>query len=402
MISLPYRPFLLLLILLFPAKLTLFAQEQKKLENERKKIEADIRYTNRLLDETRKSKKSTIYELRLIGKKIKQRNNLISNLKKEIGILDSKIQRTEDSIDELNAELVALKEEYGKVAYFAYRHKTAYNKLIFLFAAEDLNQAYQRLRYLDQISTFIRKEAKEIREKESTKEKELKTLNRQMKEKNTLLETQNIQLLKLEQEEAEKKNMKAKLSGKEKQLRASLRTKEKEAKKLKKKIENIIARELELSKTKKKGSSYALTPEEKQLSASFAANKGKLPWPTERGLVSETFGVHQHPVLKNVKTKNNGINIAMAKGSEVRAVFSGEVVSVVTITTTNKAVIVKHGDYFSVYSNLDEVFVKKGDQLKVKESIGRVHTNSKGKTELHFEIWKGKVLLNPSLWILKR
>jgi len=402
MISLPYRPFLLLLILLFPAKLTLFAQEQKKLENERKKIEADIRYTNRLLDETRKSKKSTIYELRLIGKKIKQRNNLISNLKKEIGILDSKIQRTEDSIDELNAELVALKEEYGKVAYFAYRHKTAYNKLIFLFAAEDLNQAYQRLRYLDQISTFIRKEAKEIREKESTKEKELKTLNRQMKEKNTLLETQNIQLLKLEQEEAEKKNMKAKLSGKEKQLRASLRTKEKEAKKLKKKIEYIIARELELSKTKKKGSSYALTPEEKQLSASFAANKGKLPWPTERGLVSETFGVHQHPVLKNVKTKNNGINIAMAKGSEVRAVFSGEVVSVVTITTTNKAVIVKHGDYFSVYSNLDEVFVKKGDQLKVKESIGRVHTNSKGKTELHFEIWKGKVLLNPSLWILKR
>jgi murein DD-endopeptidase MepM/ murein hydrolase activator NlpD len=173
-------------------------------------------------------------------------------------------------------------------------------------------------------------------------------------------------------------------------------------KKLRKKIEDIIARELELKKTKTKGSSYALTPEEKLLSKSFAANKGKLPWPTERGLISETFGVHQHPVLKNVKTKNNGLNIVSSKGSEARVVFSGEVVSVVTITTTNKAIIVKHGDYFSVYSNLDEVFVKKGDHLETKEILGRVHTTLKGKTELHFEIWQGKVLLNPSLWILKR
>jgi septal ring factor EnvC (AmiA/AmiB activator) len=402
MTGLQQRLIPVLFLMLLMAARPLFGQEQKQLENRRKKIEADIKYTNRLLQETRKNKKSTIYELRLIANKIKQRNNLILMLKKELAVINSQIRTTEDGIDDLNEELIALKEEYAKVAYFAYRHKSAYNKLIFLFAAEDLNQAYQRLRYLDQISVFIRKEAKEIKEKENLKEKELKTLNSQQAEKRRLLEKQNVQLLKLEQEEAEKKNIKAELSGKEKQLRASLRAKEKEAKKLKKKIENIIAREMARSKAKTKNKSYALTPEEKQLSDSFAANKGKLPWPTERGIISETFGVHQHPVLRNVKTKNNGLNIVMAKGSEVRSVFAGEVVSIVNITTTNKAIIVKHGNYFSVYSNLEEVFVKKGDQLKTKENIGRVHTNTKGKTELHFEIWNGKVLLNPSLWILKR
>jgi septal ring factor EnvC (AmiA/AmiB activator) len=402
MISFQYRPILVFFILMYLSAFPLFAQDQQKLEKARKKIEADIKYTNRLLEETRKSKKSTVYELRLIAGKIKQRNDLVATLKQEINLLSRRIRQTEEGIEGLNREIDALTDEYAKVAYFAYRHKTAYNKLIFLFAAEDLNQAYQRLRYLDQISAFIRSEAKQIRAKESSKEKELRTLNRQKSEKKDLLEAQNIQLLKLEQEESQKKKVKAKLSGKEKQLRSTLRAKEKEAKKLKNKIEAIIARELELKKAKARGSTYALTPEEKLLSNSFAANKGKLPWPTARGLVSETFGVHQHPVLKNVKTKNNGLNIVTSKGSEVRAVFSGEVVSVVTITTTNKAVIVKHGDYFSVYSNLEEVFVKKGDHLETKQNIGRIHTNTKGKTELHFEIWKGKVLLNPSLWILKR
>ena len=402
MTSLQHRPTVVLFFLLYGMTIPLFAQDQQQLENQRKKIEAEIKYTNRLLEETRKTRQTTVYELRLIGNKISQREDLIATLREELSVLNRKISSTEDGIDELNKELVALKQEYARVAYFAYRHKTAFNKLIFLFSADDLNQAYQRLRYLDQIAEFIRNQAKLIREKESAKQEDLEKLKRQKAGKKTLLETQNIQLLKLEQEESQKKEVKTALSGKEKQLRSALRAKEKESRKLKKKIEDIIAREMELKKSKTKGDIYTLTPEEKLLSSSFSANKGKLPWPTEKGLVSETFGVHRHPVLKNVKTKNNGLNIVTSKGSEVRTVFSGEVVSIVTITTTNKAVIVKHGEYFSVYANLDEVFVKKGDHLETKESVGRVHTNTKGKTELHFEIWKGKVLLNPSDWILKQ
>ncbi len=134
----------------------------------------------------------------------------------------------------------------------------------------------------------------------------------------------------------------------------------------------------------------------------FVSNKGKLPWPIERGVISETFGVHQHPVLKNVKTKNNGIDIATSKNSEARSVFNGEVVSIASITASNKAVIIKHGEYFTVYSNLDNVYVTKGDKVTTKEFIGKVHTNLEGKTELHFQIWKGKTLQNPSTWILKK
>ena len=288
------------------------------------------------------------------------------------------------------------------MVYFVYKHQTSYNKLIYLFSAEDLNQAYQRFRYLDQISEYIRNESETIRQQEQVKESQLQNFNAQINKKKELLDTENIQISNLEREKVQKDRVMQDLTKKEKQLRADLRAKEKETRKLDKKIEDIIAREMKPKTSPTTGKSYALTPEEKQLSASFAANKGKLPWPIERGIVSETFGVHQHPVLRNVKTKNNGINILTSPESDARCVFSGKVVSVTTITTTNKAVIIKHGEYFTVYSNLDEIMVQQGQEVSIKDFVGKVHTNLEGKTELHFEVWKGKEIQNPSYWILKR
>jgi septal ring factor EnvC (AmiA/AmiB activator) len=235
---------------------------------------------------------------------------------------------------------------------------------------------------------------------EDNKAKEQTVLNDQMTEKNKLLDKENEQVSKLEQEQAQKNSVMQSLSGKEKQLKQDLAAKEKESKKLKKKIEDIIARETAPKETKAGGKAYALTPEEKLISDNFAANKGKLPWPIERGVISETFGVHQHPVLKGVKTKNNGIDIVSAPDAQARCVFDGKVVSITSITTTNIAVIVKHGEYFTVYSNLDNVYVKQGDEVKTKEVIGRVHTSLKGNTELHFEVWMGKNTQNPAYWII--
>ena len=203
-------------------------------------------------------------------------------------------------------------------------------------------------------------------------------------------------------EQINKDRLKSKLAKKEKELKASLRTKERESEKLNRKIKEIIANAIKPVKTTAGSKTYVLTPEEKELSSSFVSNKGKLPWPIERGVISETFGIHQHPVLKKVKTKNNGIDIATSKNSEARSVFNGEVVSIASITASNKAVIIKHGEYFTVYSNLDNVYVKKGDKVTTKEFIGKVHTNLDGNTELHFQIWKGKTLQNPSTWILKK
>ncbi len=391
---------LISIFILFLGFQTIAQQSKSDLQKKRNKIENEIAYTNKLLSETRKNKQNTLGELKLINSKLNNRNELIATLKNEAYILNNEISITENSIKNLNTDLIQLKKEYAKVVYFAYKYKTSYNKLIYLFSADDFNQAFQRMRYLDQIGEFIRDEAIAIRKKEEEKQLYLNVLKEQKGQKKSVLDKESDQLYKLEGEKAEKDLLKNKMQAQEKDLRAQLRTKEKEARKLEKKIEDIIAKATK-PKTKKGEKTFSLTPEEKQLSASFVGNKGKLPWPTDRGVVSESFGIHSHPVLKGVKTKNNGINIATSGGSDARSIFDGTVVSVTTITNNNRAVIIRHGDYFTVYSNLETIYVKAGDNIKVKETLGRIHTNGNGKTELHFEVWKGKGKQNPAYWLKK-
>jgi len=391
----------LLLMVLFSHQ----SMAQKKSDNlkaKRKKIEQEINYTNKLLAETRKNKKNTLYELQLIQQKINQRNELIATLKKEIVFLEKKISNTKSGINNMDKQLASLKEEYAQVVVFLSRNNSNLDKLIFLFSAEDLNQAYQRLRYLDELTAFIRHQADSIKRMETIKQKELTDYNVQKAEKSKLLEKENAQLLKLENNQREKDKVRANLSTKEKQLRAQLRKKRKEAGKLNRQIENIIASETKAKKSSSGKSSYTLTPAEKKLAEEFRNNKGRLPWPTARGFISESYGTHPHPVLKHVMIKNNGINIATGKAGNARAVFKGKVVSVATISNTNKAVIIKHGNWFTVYSNLEQVFVSTGEEVSTKQAIGRIHTNLKGKTELHFEVWNGKQKQNPYYWIVKK
>ncbi len=380
-----------------------FSQEgQKNLEIKRKKLEGEIAYTNKLLKETKSSKNATVNQLRLIDTKINTRVDLLAVLKNELLYLNNEIEETENSLFKLEEELVYLKKKYIEIARHAFKYKAAYNKLIFLFSADDLNQAYQRMRYLDQISSYIRNETERIKKTEEEKNKLLDKLNSEKLKKSNLLGDEQSEVLELEKEQAKKIIIKTNLQTKEKKLRASVKEKEKEKKKLTSQIKKIIADEIALEKDKKKGKSYALTPSEKTLTTSFVANKGNLPWPTQRGIISETYGIHNHPVLKRVKTKNNGINIVTAKNSEARTVFKGKVVSITKISATNLAVIIKHGEYFTVYSNLDKAYVAKGDKVDTKDIIGQIHTDLKGKTELHFEIWKGTLKQNPAYWVVKK
>ncbi|MFK5857181.1 MAG: peptidoglycan DD-metalloendopeptidase family protein [Bacteroidota bacterium] len=393
--------FCIFIVLLF--SLSVFSQEsQKDLEVKRKKLESEIAYTNKLLNETKSNKTATVSQLRLINVKINTRIDLLATLKSEMYYLNIKIETTESSLLKLNEQLTTLKEKYIEIAWHAFKYSTSYSKLIFLFSAEDINQAYQRMRYLDQISTYIRKEAERIKETEKEKNELLDQLKSEKLKKNKLLGNEQAEIYELEKEQLQKTKIKKDLQSKEKQLRTSIRNKEKQRKQLARQIEKIIAAEIAPKKDVTTGKTYALTPSEKKLTSSFVANKGRLPWPTQRGVISETYGVHNHPVLKKVKTKNNGINIVTAKNSEARAVFKGKVVSITKISNTNLAIIIKHGEYFTVYSNLDKVFVKKGDEVDTKETIGQIHTNLKGKTELHFEIWKGTSKQNPAYWVVKK
>jgi murein hydrolase activator len=394
---------LCIIFIVLSVGITAYAQEnQAQLEAKRKKLENEIAITNKLLKETRSTRTSTLSQLKLLNNKVNKRTDLIATLKAEAYYLTNKIEKTELSLSKLENELTDLKIKYAEIAWHTYKYKTSYSKLIFLFSADDINQAYQRMRYLDQLSSYIRTEAENIKKFEEEKKTILLRLKIEKKEKNKLMGYEQAEILELEQEQAQKTQVTSELKSREQQLRKSIRDKEKQTKNLDRQIQKIILAETAPKKNTRTGDVYELTPSEKELTSSFITNKGKLPWPTETGIISETFGVHKHPVLKKVKTKNNGINILTTKNSEARVVFDGEVVSITTISNTNIAVIVKHGKYFTVYSNLDKVFVKKGDNVEVKEVIGRIHTNLKGKTELHFEVWKGTAIQNPSYWVLKK
>jgi len=397
-----FRQICILFIVMFIG-ISVFSQDnQKQLEIKRKKLESEIKYTNKLLKETKSNTTATVNQLRLINVKINTRVDLLATLKSEVYYLDIKIEETESSIFKLDEELTNLKDKYIEIAWYAFKYKTDYNKLVFLFSAADINQAYQRMRYLDQISSYIRKEAERIKEVEKVKNGLLQKLKTEKKRKSSLLGNEQSEIFELEKEQTKTTKIKTSLQSKEKELRASIRDKEKQKNKLARQIEKIIAAEIAPKKDLKTGKTYALTPSEKKLTSSFVSNKGSLPWPTQRGVISETFGVHNHPVLKRVKTKNNGINIVTSKNGEARAVFKGKVVSITKISATNLAVIIKHGEYFTVYSNLDKVYVAKGDEVVTKEIIGQIHTDLKGKTELHFEIWKGTLKQNPAYWVVKK
>lgn len=368
------------------------------LKAKRQKLEKEIAYTNKLLAEVNKSKKNTVYELQLINNRINMRRRLITILKKEITRLTDTIATTEITIRDLNRRLDNLKKEYVQIAWYLYKNDNSYNRLIFLFSAKDFNQAYQRLRYLDEISAYIRKEAVRIQDLEKQKKSKLEKLLRDKTEKKSLLDNETTQLSQLQLEQQQKIRLKQKLSRQEKSLRARLRQKQKESQQLQAQIKKAIA---VATKKSAKITSKKLTASEARLSSTFLANKGHLPWPVKNGVISQTFGVHNHPVLRHVQIKNNGINIATAKGSVAKAVFPGRVVNIVYITNTNIAVILKHGNYFTVYSGLDKVLVKNNQQISQGQTLGVIHTNLQGKTELHFEVWHEKYLQNPAYWLRK-
>ncbi len=391
---------LILFLIFFGGITPVFSQTQAtRLKAKRQKLEKEISYTNKLLGQVNKSKKNTVYELQLISNRINMRHRLMAVLKKEIASLTDNIATTKMSIRDLNNRLDTLKKEYVNIAWYLYKNNDNYNRLIFIFSASDFNQAYQRLRYLDEISAYIRKEAGRITILEKQKKDRLNKLKQEKAEKRTLMDSETTQLSQLELEQRQKIGLKRKLAGKEKSLRARLRQKRKESQKLEAQIIKAIA--ISTRKAANKMKSKRLTASEMRLSSSFMANKGHLPWPVKKGVVSQTFGVHSHPVLKHVKIRNNGVNIATAKGSIARAVFSGIVVNIVRITNTNIAVILKHGNYFTVYSGLDKILVNNNQWVTEYQALGIIHTSLQGKTELHFEVWHDKNLQNPAYWLRK-
>ncbi len=385
-------------------------QNKDKLLDKKKKIEEEISYYKKLLNETSKNKDLSLNQLVLLKNQISKREELIDGINEEIFGLELKISKNNQDIQRSNEQLASMKDEYALLIYNAYKNRSSYNRLMLIFAAKDFNQGFQRIKYFQQYNEYLRRQVALIQDTKEYIAQKNKELVQQKLSKEDLLQNSQEEKNKLSEEKAQKDNDLNKLKKKEADLRKKLKKKEAEANTLKKKIEAAISSEITKSASKSNKTvtnattvKNVLTPEEKVVSDNFTNNKGKLPWPVERGVITSYFGEHPHPVLDGIKVKNNGIDISTTQGSAARAVLSGTVSSIVTITNNNMAVIIRHGEFFTVYSNLGSVCVSKNQSVSTKQSIGTVYTNSdEGKTELHFEIWQGKVICNPTEWIAKR
>jgi septal ring factor EnvC (AmiA/AmiB activator) len=409
-----YGVFLLLIL-----STTAFGQSKKELEKKRQQIQKDIEYTNKQLSQTRKYKSTTINELVTLNKKINYRSELITNINTEIVGVDGQITYAGSRIDSLQKRMAEVKKHYGELLFYSYKNQSALSALSFIFSAENFNQAFKRIKYLQQLSEYRQYQRQLISELQDSLNVKRNELQGVKQEKTTLLVKQKHEVATLDKEKKEQVTAINNLSAREKRLKEDLKAKQQQEAKLNKMIEEAIRKEIEAARlaAKKKAastmtastkkttlpSSSALlaTPEAQKLSADFETNRGHLPWPVSEGFISSGFGRHAHPVWKDVVVNNSGIDINSSRGAKVTAIFAGRVSKVLMIM--NKyAVIVQHGEYFTVYSNLQQVSVKSGDLITTKQVLGIVQTDDEGKSEVHLEIWKGSNKMDPEGWIMAR
>ena len=383
----------------------LVGQTKDDLQKKRDKINKDIQFTSKLIKETSKNKEVAQNQLKLLNKKISLQQELIYSISSEANKINYQVQANQKKVGDLEEEIKKLKQQYASMIVSAYRNRSSYDKLMYVFAAEDFYQAIKRLRYLKQISSYRLRQAEVIKNSQLELQNKIVTLQQQKNEKSKLLGQEKSAQSELTSDKNDQLKSVSELQQEEKKLRDQLKKQEKEKDKLNAAIQKAIDAEIKASKKTTSGD-VAMAPEAKALSANFEGNKGKLPWPVERGVITEKFGKHPHPILSGIMIENNGIDISTTKDANVRSIFKGTVSSVFSIPGAGENVIISHGAYRTVYSQLSEVFVKKGDVVEVKQTIGKVLADDNtGKSEAHLEIWKIEGIQtkkqNPELWIIR-
>ena len=398
--------------------LSAFSQTKEELKKQKLSIEKEISYTTDLLNKTKTNKTKSLSYLKVLDKQINNKERLLQTLNIEISLLNKQIRKTEKSIINTGQSIVAeqdnlelLKSEYAKMIFACFKKKGNRNDLIFIVSAEDFNQAYKRIIYLKQYASFRKNQVEKITESQKELERKKIDLNALKKQlisesasKKELVGAKKNELNTISDTKHEKQALVNKLSKSERLFKKQLKAKQKRAKALDDEIRRIIEEEIRKAReeAEKKNKEFSLTPEAMALSSEFNNNKGKLPWPLAKGVIVQGYGKQKHAVFAGIETFNNGIDIATDKNTRVRAIFDGTVSRIFFIKGEGKAILMNHGEYFSVYSGLKEVSVKVGDKLLAKEKIGVVFTQEiEGKTELHFEIWEGYDKQDPSKWLIK-
>ncbi len=398
--------------------LVLKGQTKDELKRQKLEIENEIKYTSELLNKNNANKTQSLNYLKVLKRKITSHERLLITLNIEINLLDKRVNRIEldisqavHAIDLEEQSLKSLKDEYAKMIYAAHKKKGSRNNIMFIVSADDFNQAYKRILYLKQYSEFRKMQAIKISrthddliQKKERLSKQKTDLIKESAEKNRLVRLKKDELERVSLVKSEEQGILKKVRKRELKFKNQLVAQKKKSEELDKKIRKIIEEEIrtarDAAKKNNKDSKYGLTPEALALSSEFAKNQGKLPWPLEKGVIISAYGKQKHIVFSGVETFNNGIDIATERNTIIRAVFDGTVSRIFFIKGEGKAILINHGEYFSVYSGLKEVQVKAGEKILAKEKIGVVITNEEeNKTQLHFEIWRGYNKEDPSNWL---
>ncbi len=376
----------------------MLGQSRSELEKKRTEANTEIQKTTNILNEVSKGKKLSINRINIINRQIRNLKGLMNNLNEEITDITVKIDDNQYVIESMESDIVRIKSDYAQLIQEAYKQKSPYFELTYVFASKDINQAYKRIKYLKQYAEYRKKQVYLIDRLQDLLEKKTNELLFHRQEKNDLLAQYDIAKSDLSVAISKQQNQVAKLQKRERDIKKELAKHRRQAKKLDNEIKSLIAKEM-----KPKTGPNKLTPEQNIVSENFEKNRGKLPWPTQSGIVTESFGVHAHPVLKNVQVRSDGISITTLRGTKARAVFDGEVMKVFAIPGANQTVIVRHGNYLSVYKNLVDVKVETGEYISIKQELGTIYTNANegNDTTLNFMIWKEMEKLDPENWLSK-
>ncbi len=386
--------------------------KQKQLEEKRQALLKEIKQINTLLFNTKREEKSVLTQVEDLESRINTRQNLIRVTNQQANLLSREINDNLSKIGHLRGELKEMKDDYASMILKSYKSKSTQSRIMFIMSSENFLQAYKRFQYMKQYAKHRKLQGESIKEKTTTLQEYNSGLLAQKKQKQVLIDENKVAKTKLSKEKKDQEELIATLKKDEGKYAIQIKKKQSEANKIDKEIEKLIrdaiaASNLKKSKeggttTKKSSKTFVLTAEAKALAADFTNNKGKLPWPVKNGVVVKRFGNTRHPQLPNVTTYCSGVEIATGNNSNARAVFNGVVMEIQKIKGANNAIYIQHGNYITVYQNMIDVLVKKGDKVITKQDLGTVYTkSSSGKTILKFLVYKNATKMNPASWLYK-
>lgn len=413
--------YILSLIFICTASLLWSQPTQEKLEKRKAQILKEIQEKEVMLQEVKSKEKSVTTQLQLQKEKIQLKQQLISTTAKQTKVLNNDIYINQVSINRLKKELTILKEDYAEMIVKSYKSRSERSRVMFLLSSQNFLQAYKRAQYMKQYASYRKAQGEEIQQKSVELEHTTEKIVVQKEEKQKLLKENEKEKQLLEKEKQEQEEIAKTIKKSKNQIAAEIKKKQQETRQIDKQIDKLIRdaiaaankktaaaakkanpKTVTAAKTKETetATKIVLTAEGKIVADNFRANKGKLPWPVEKGFVSLGYGDQPHPVYKSLVVHNSGIEITTDQGASARAVFGGEVIKVMVLSPVNKAVMIQHGDYFTVYQNLSSVSVSKGDKVSIKETIGKIRTNGDtGKTVLKFTISQNTTYNNPATWL---